>query len=105
MRPALLAAAFLVSILSLPLTGTRAAAAPLKTQIDQLASTFPGGASIWVGDPTLSAPLYARDVDREIITASLYKLAVLLEAEHQVDLGKLSYNDTLTIDQEDITDD
>ena len=101
----LLAAAFLVSVLSLPLTGTRASAAPLKTQIDQLAESFSGGASIWVGDPTLAAPLYARDVDREIITASLYKLAVLLEAEHQVDAGTLKYGDTVTIDQEDITDD
>jgi len=105
MRPVVLAAAFLVATLSLPLTGGRASAAPLKTQIDQLADAFPGGAAIWVGDPGLTNPLYARDIDREIITASLYKLAVLLEAEHQVELGKLSYSDTITIEQEDITED
>ena len=105
MRPVALAAAFLVATLSLPFTGTHAAAAPLKTQIDQLIQTFPGGAAIWVCDPGLKDPIYTHDIDREIITASLYKLAVLLEAEHQVDLGKLSYSDTITIEQEDITED
>lgn len=105
MRPVVLAAAFLAATLSLPLTGSRAAAAPLRSQIDQLADAFPGGAGIWVGDPAFHDPLYTREADREIITASLYKLAVLLEAEHQVDLGKLSYSDTITIEQEDITED
>jgi beta-lactamase class A len=109
MRKVALAAVFLVATLSLPFTGMRAAAvsgaAPLKAQIDQLAQAFPGGAAIWVGDPGLKDPIYTRDIDREIITASLYKLAVLLEAEHQVDIGKLSYTDTITIDQDDITED
>ena len=105
MRPVALAAAFLVATLSLPMAGTRAAAAPLKTQIDQLVDEFPGGAAVWVGDPALREPLYTHDSDREIITASLYKLAVLLEAEHQVEIGQLSYSDTITIEQEDITED
>lgn len=98
-----------VALAGLPVGGGGAAAvapqATLQAQIDQLAQTFPGGASIWVGDPTVAQPLYSRDVDHDVITASLYKLAVLLEAEHQVDLGHLSYSDVITIDPEDIAAD
>ena len=105
MRPASFALAVLLSIGALPMTGSRAAAATLNSQMDALAGGFPGGVAIWVSDPSAAQPLYTRDADRQIITASLYKLAVLLETEHQVDLGRLRYSDTITIDPEDITED
>lgn len=104
-RPAALALAVLLAVGSLPLGARPAAASTLTAQLDGLVGSFPGGAAVWVGDPGLPQPVYARDVDHEIITASLYKLAVLAEAEHQVDLGHLRYTDTITIDPEDITED
>jgi beta-lactamase class A len=105
MRPVAAVLALALAVSGLPLTGVRAAAATLNSKLDQLAGTFPGGAALWVSDPSAAQPLYARDADRKLITASLYKLAVLLEVEHQVELGKLHYADTITIDPEDITAD
>lgn len=105
MRPLSVCLAAVLVLGSLPAGERPAAAATLNAQIDSLAGGFPGGTAIWVSDPSASQPLYTRDADRQIVTASLYKLAVLLEAEHQVDLGRLRYGDTMTIDQEDITTD
>lgn len=77
----------------------------LVQHLDQLVSTFPGGAGLWIADPNLSTPLYSHDADEPIITASLYKLAVLAEAERRVDAGQLHYNDIIKIEDEDITED
>jgi beta-lactamase class A len=87
--------------------GTPAAAgtAELVQHLDQLVSTFPGGAGLWIADPNVSTPLYSHDADEPIITASLYKLAVLAEAERRVDAGQLHYSDIITIEDEDITED
>jgi len=82
-----------------------AGTADLVQHLDQLVSSFPGGAGLWIADPNLSAPLYSHGADEPIVTASLYKLAVLTEAERRVDAGQLRYSDTITIEDEDITED
>jgi beta-lactamase class A len=82
-----------------------ASTADLVTQIDKLVGAFPGGAGVWIADPNTSKPLYSHSADEPIITASLYKLAVLAEAERRVDAGQLKYSDQITIEEEDITDD
>jgi beta-lactamase class A len=81
----------------------RASTAELVQQLDGLISSFPGGAGIWIGDPTITTPLYTHDPDEQVIAASLYKLGVLAEAERRVDAGELHYGDTITIQPEDIT--
>src|SRR5947208_14414693 len=82
-----------------------ASTAELVQQIDGLVRTFPGGSGIWIGDPLSPSPLYTRNADTEVIAASLYKLGILAEAERRVDAGELHYNDTITIEPEDITTD
>ena len=82
-----------------------ASTADLVAHLDQLVSAFPGGAGLWIADPTTSKPLYSHDADEPIITASLYKLAVLTEAERRVEAGQLHYGDIITIEDEDITED
>jgi beta-lactamase class A len=81
----------------------QASTADLAQQLDGLISSFPGGAGIWIGDPTITTPLYTHDPDEQVIAASLYKLGVLAEAERRVDAGELHYGDTITIQPEDIT--
>jgi len=94
-------------VLSGLVPGTPAAAstAELVRHLEQLLGTFPGGAGLWIADPNTAKPLYSHDADEPIITASLYKLAVLAEAERRVDAGQLHYGDTITIEDEDITSD
>ncbi len=81
----------------------RASTADLVQQLDGLISSFPGGAGIWVGDPTVTTALFTHDADERVIAASLYKLGVLAEAERRVDAGELRYTDAITIQPEDIT--
>ena len=81
----------------------RASTADLVQHLDGLIGSFPGGAGIWIGDPTVATPLYTHDPDEQVIAASLYKLGVLAEAERRVDAGDLHYNDLITIQPEDIT--
>jgi beta-lactamase class A len=82
-----------------------ASTAELVQHLDQLVGSFAGGAGLWIADPNTSKPLYAHDADEPVITASLYKLAVLAEAERRVDAGQLHYSDVITIEPEDITTD
>src|SRR5712691_932724 len=82
-----------------------ASTAELVQHLDQLVGSFPGGAGLWIADPNASKPLYSHDADEPVITASLYKLAVLAEAERRVDAGQLHYSDIITIENEDITED
>ena len=77
----------------------------LIVQVDALVKSFPGGAGIVVSDPNATQPLYGHDIDEPVITASLYKLGVLMEAEHRVEAGTLKYTDTIEITGEDITSD
>ena len=82
-----------------------AGTAELAQQLDAITSSFPGGAGLWIADPTLRTPLYSHNPDEPIITASLYKLGVLMEAERRVDTGELHYSDIITIQAEDVTED
>jgi beta-lactamase class A len=101
----------LVLAVSLALVGLNpgapaaASTAELVQQLDQLVGAFPGGAGLWIGDAKTNKPLYGHDADEPIITASLYKLGLLAEAERRVEAGELRYGDIITIDAEDITED
>ncbi len=92
----------LVMAVSAPVPA-QASTADLVQQLDGLISSFPGGAGIWIGDPTVTTPLFTHDPDEQVIAASLYKLGVLAEAERLVDAGDLHYGDVITIQPEDIT--
>ncbi|GAC1461940.1 MAG: hypothetical protein NVSMB8_13560 [Candidatus Limnocylindrales bacterium] len=90
------------------LVGGRPAAAStseLIVQVDSLVKSFPGGAGIVVVDPSAPQPLYGHNLDEPVITASLYKLGVLMEAEKRVEAGTLRYTDPVEITAEDITAD
>ena len=82
-----------------------ASTAELVQQLDQITASFPGGAGLWISDPNAAKPLYSRNPDEHIITASLYKLGVLAEAERRVENGELHYSDVIVIQPEDITED
>ncbi|HLQ05018.1 MAG TPA: serine hydrolase, partial [Verrucomicrobiae bacterium] len=103
-RVGLALAVGLVMALSLP-APARASTAELVQRLDGLIASFPGGAGIWVSDPSLATPLFTHDPEEQVIAASLYKLGVLAEAERRVDAGELHYNDVITIEPEDITAD
>ena len=88
--------------------GARPAAAStagMVQQLDQLSAGFPGGVGLWISDPASAKPLYTRNPDEQIITASLDKLGVLAEAERRVDTGELHYSDVITIQAEDVIPD
>ena len=71
-------------------------------RLDALIAAFPGSAGVWIADPLSNAPLYSHEADTPIVSASLYKLGVLFEAERRIDRGELQYADTLTIGEEDV---
>ncbi|HEY6958041.1 MAG TPA: serine hydrolase [Candidatus Limnocylindria bacterium] len=89
------------------LTGRPAAASAseLVQQLDQLAEGFPGGVGLFISDPIAGKTLYTKSPDEPVITASLYKLGVLLEAERRVDAGELKYTDVITIEPDDVVED
>lgn len=84
-----------------------AAAAPtdLPPLLDRLVSGFSAGVGVVVLDPVAKTTIYAHAENEVVISASLYKLGVLLEAERRVDAKELSYSDRIEIEPEDITDD
>jgi beta-lactamase class A len=83
----------------------RASTSDLVRQLDGLIASFPGGAGVWIGDPTAATPIFTHDPEEQVITASLYKLGVLAEAERRVESGEIHYGDTIKIEPEDITAD
>ena len=83
----------------------RASTSDLVQQLDGAVAAFPGGAGIWVADPNASSPLFAHNPDERIITASLYKLGILAEAERRVERGELRYTDVITIEDVDVVTD
>lgn len=105
MRAVSFALSISVVIALSPAAPARASTAELVQQLDALISSFPGGAGIWIADPSVPNPLYAIDADEQVIAASLYKLGVLAEAERRVDAGELRYADVITIEPEDVTAD
>lgn len=84
------------------------AAPPLSAEVvrrlDGLVAALPGKAGVWIADPVSTAPLYAHDAEAKVVTASLYKLGVLMEAERRIDAGQLHYSDPITIGADDITE-
>jgi beta-lactamase class A len=74
-------------------------------RLDALVAAFPGRAGVWIADAVSTAPLYSQAADAAVVSASLYKLGVLLEAERRVDRGELHYEDPITIQSTDINDD
>jgi len=92
----------LLGSLAVPSAGSTA---DLIIQVDGLVKSFPGDAGVYIADPLSPQPLYTHDADVSFITASLYKLGILVHVESLVDAGKLTYTDTIEIQPEDITDD
>ena len=103
-RVGLAVAVCIVIAVSLP-APAQASTSDLVKQLDGLIGSFPGGAGIWIADPTVATPLFSHDPEEQVIAASLYKLGVLAEAERRVDSGELHYGDTITIEPDDITSD
>ena len=73
------------------------------TSADGLVAAFEGTAGIWISDPGSAVPTYTRNPDGRVVTASLYKLAILAHVERLVEAKKLSYADTITIEAADVT--
>jgi beta-lactamase class A len=105
MRGSAVVLAVALTLMGLPGAPAAGSTAELVQQLDQLVGAFPGGAGLWIGDAKTNKPLYSHDADEPIITASLYKLGLLAEAERRVEAGELRYSDIITIDAEDITED
>ncbi|HEY8806876.1 MAG TPA: serine hydrolase [Candidatus Limnocylindria bacterium] len=75
----------------------------LTAEIRDLVAGFDGSAGIYIARPGQPEPLYAANPDKQFIAASIYKLAVLLRVEGLVERGALSYDDTITIEEADVT--
>jgi beta-lactamase class A len=82
-----------------PSAGTRT----LGAAIGDLVSGFDGTTGVFIAFPGVAEPIYAARADTPFIAASLYKLAVLLRVESLVESGALSYDDTITIEDADVT--
>jgi beta-lactamase class A len=80
-----------------------AGANPLGSAVGALVSGFDGTAGVFIAFPGVPQPIYAAAADTPFIAASLYKLAVLLRVETLVESGALTYDDTITIEDADIT--
>jgi len=75
----------------------------LGAAVATLARGFDGKTGIFIAFPGASQPIYASGADTPFIAASLYKLGVLVRVESLVDSGALTYDDTITIDDADVT--
>lgn len=105
MTLARLAIAALVALLSIPAGPIAVAdASPLELPrlLDARLGPLEDYAGIVVSDPLARAPLYAHNAEELVVTASLYKLAVLLEAERRVQAGTLRYADEIVVEFEDV---
>jgi beta-lactamase class A len=78
--------------------------ADVVRRLDALVAAFPGKAGVWIADSVSTAPLYSHAANTGVVSASLYKLGVLLEAERRVERGDLHYRDSITIQPDDVTD-
>src|ERR671935_201463 len=77
----------------------------LSNLLDARVGAFEGSAGIVVQDGTSGKTVYEHDADASVITASLYKLGVLVEVERRVDAGTMRYSNSITIEPEDVTED
>ena len=78
---------------------TTAVATALRAQV----GAFGGKAGVVIAFPGVPEPIFSTDADTPFIAASLYKLGVLLRIESLVESGTLSYDDTITIADADVT--
>jgi beta-lactamase class A len=76
---------------------------PLSAAIGKLVNGFDGTTGVLIAFPGVPQPIYATGGDTPFIAASLYKLAVLLRVESLVESGALTYDDTITIEDADVT--
>lgn len=67
---------------------------PLDRELDKALTAFPGTAALIVSDPA-SGFRYAHNADMQFFSASLYKLAIMVEAYRQAAAGTLSLDDTV----------
>jgi beta-lactamase class A len=67
----------------------------LQNALKALIGSFDGGVGIWIADPSRRGPLFATNADEPVMSASLYKLAVVLHAEALIDEGKLRQTDAV----------
>lgn len=87
--------------------GSQAAVPPVVVsteaadRIDALVASAAGRASVVVAAADSGQVLYAADPDEPVFAASLYKLAVLLEAERRIEEGTLRLTDRITINAGD----
>jgi len=70
-------------------------------QIDALLAGQHGRTAVVVAGGRSGEILYAVDPDEPVFAASLYKLAVLLEAERRIDAGTLRPSDLITVTEAD----
>jgi beta-lactamase class A len=73
--------------------------------VDARLASFPGRASIVAANGVTGEVLLTVDEDAPVFAASLYKLAVLLEAERRFDAGTLRPDELITITAADQTED
>lgn len=95
----------LLDVAALPAAPAAAAPADLGALLDRRLASFDSGAGVVVSDPLARKVLFARHADELVLTASLYKLAVLLEAERRVEAKTLRYDDRVLIEAEDTIED
>jgi beta-lactamase class A len=95
----------LVAVLALLFALARPAAAATTSeafaQLDGAVESFAGTAGVVVHDPA-NQFRYAHNEDVEFISASLYKLGVMVEAYRQAAVGRISLDDTILVGWEDI---
>lgn len=87
-----------------PPAPARAGDVLIAGRLDDALATFSGSASVALID-VRTGSRYERNADRIAPAASLYKLGVMVEAFRRAADGSLSLDDTLTIADEDLTDD
>lgn len=85
-----------------PASTTRPVRAELRRSAAVLTAGFSGRPGIWIADPAEPDPIFTENPDEPFVTASLYKLALLLHVERLVEAGRLSYMDTITIEEDDV---
>ena len=73
--------------------------------VDARLASFPGRAAIVAANGITGEVLLTVDADTPVFAASLYKLAVLLEAERRFDAGTLSPDERITVTAADQTED
>jgi beta-lactamase class A len=73
--------------------------------VDARLASFPGRAAIVAANGNTGEVLLAVDADATVFAASLYKLAVLLEAERRFDAGTLHPDEHIMVTDADQTED